>query len=464
MKYDYITKKLFWTTGRFGKLYAMDIDTESQHITMVAQGDWINALALHPCRGKIFWSDSGFKSRGGPYEPRIEMAGMSGNRRNVIIDKDISLVIALAVDNQNDMLYWADANKMRIERSNLDGNNREVLVEEYRSSRGLDIYGDYLYSVDINVGSLVRIDRFTGQSREVIASGLKSPLAVRIASNSKKFVEQQCPNFTNPCASQNGGCDQLCFVASTTLGIQSECSCNTSYKVSGQKSCVPSSEFCQAVDDFRCQSGDCVPITSTCDGTQQCLDGSDENPLYCITRRCPRLYYTCANRRCIDINKQCDGNNDCGDSSDELRCETTRLASFSSSNSECPSNMFKCSTNTCLNRTKVCDGRNDCRDAAVSDENNSTCPGLPIVCRGVKRRCPNTNICISPADLCDNYDDCGDGADEDKTYCAKAPCGSLHVRCPSGRCIPETWQCDGDNDCGDNWDERNCSSGNRTCV
>lgn len=46
--------------------------------------------------------------------------------------------------------------------------------------------------------------------------------------------------------------------------------------------------------------------------------------------------------------------------------------------------------------TKVCDGRIDCRDASVSDENNSTCPGLPIICRGVKRRCPNTNICISP--------------------------------------------------------------------
>lgn len=39
-------------------------------------------------------------------------------------------------------------------------------------------------------------------------------------------------------------------------------------------------------------------------------------------------------------------------------------------------------------------------------------------------------------------------------------CGKHYVRCPSGRCIPETWQCDGDNDCGDGaWDEShaNCT-------
>lgn len=43
------------------------------------------------------------------------------------------------------------------------------------------------------------------------------------------------------------------------------------------------------------------------------------------------------------------------------------------------------------------------------------------------------------------------------------------VRCPSGRCIPETWQCDGDNDCGEGaWDENhtNCtdSTGKRICL
>jgi len=138
MKFDWVTSKIYWSTGRTGKLYAMSIDDQNQHISLIARGDWINAIALHPCKGgciyyfwlkfsqlpidfagKLFWSDSGFKMRGGSYEPRIEMAAMSGNRRNVLVNRDVSLVIALTIDYQADLLYWADANRMRVERCDL---------------------------------------------------------------------------------------------------------------------------------------------------------------------------------------------------------------------------------------------------------------------------------------------------------------------------------------------------------
>lgn len=108
-------------------------------------------------------------------------------------------------------------------------------------------------------------------------------------------------------------------------------------------------------------------------------------------------------------------------------------------NSDCGQGLFRCSTGQCINQSKVCDGQNDCHDDSVSDESNVTCPGLPITCRGVKQRCPHTNICITPTDLCDGYNDCGDGADEQKEYCMSVPCGALHVRCPGGRCVLETW-------------------------
>jgi hypothetical protein len=45
--------------------------------------------------------------------------------------------------------------------------------------------------------------------------------------------------------------------------------------------------------------------------------------------------------------------------------------------------------------------------------------------------------------LCDGYDDCGTKDDENKLFCMNQKCAQNYVRCPSGRCIPETWQCDG---------------------
>ena len=35
-------------------------------------------------------------------------------------------------------------------------------------------------------------------------------------------------------------------------------------------------EFCDA-DEFKCDSGQCIPVFNRCDAYIQCLDGSDED-------------------------------------------------------------------------------------------------------------------------------------------------------------------------------------------
>lgn len=69
----------------------------------------------------MYWTDWGRK-------PKIERANLDGSDRMVLINMSLHWPNGLALDYDEQKLYWSDAHTDRIEVANADGSERRTLV------------------------------------------------------------------------------------------------------------------------------------------------------------------------------------------------------------------------------------------------------------------------------------------------------------------------------------------------
>ncbi|CAH1709698.1 unnamed protein product [Aphis gossypii] len=78
---------------------------------------------------------------------------------------------------------------------------------------------------------------------------------------------------------------------------------------------------------YKCKSGQCIDRRFTCDGTQNCKDGSDETTKLCKMVRCQKYTFRCNYGACVSKESKCDGVRQCADGSDEEKCDEINLNS-----------------------------------------------------------------------------------------------------------------------------------------
>jgi len=121
------------TTGRLfvlelsgGRIHSMNIDG-SDRKTIVTDCRLPDGIAVDTRAGHIYWTNMGVPSDN---DGSIERSDIDGKNRRVIVPRgETHTPKQIQLDKPNGKLYWSDREGMRVMRANLDGTEIETLVK-----------------------------------------------------------------------------------------------------------------------------------------------------------------------------------------------------------------------------------------------------------------------------------------------------------------------------------------------
>jgi sugar lactone lactonase YvrE len=122
--------RLFMLEVSANRIYSMNTDGSDRKV-IVSEGHLPDGIAIDVAAGHIYWTNMG--SSPAVNDGSIERADLDGKNRRVIVPRGATFTPKqIQLDKKNGKLYWCDREGMRVMRCNLDGSQIETLVEAGR--------------------------------------------------------------------------------------------------------------------------------------------------------------------------------------------------------------------------------------------------------------------------------------------------------------------------------------------
>ena len=206
---DSLHRLIFWDDEATNQINILKLDQDEEvsdiGLLLSDDNDKPRAIAIHSKKALIFWVNVGSikepLENGGSEKLkieqtiRIERSLMDGSKRKTVIDTEIAVPTDICIDQDDNFLFWVDIELRRLERSDLDGKHRRVLVrnDDFGPEVGefnlglVTVHGEYVYWAVRNGESIKRINKRTGLNSEIVKSNvihLSSLISVNSDDNS----------------------------------------------------------------------------------------------------------------------------------------------------------------------------------------------------------------------------------------------------------------------------------------
>lgn len=109
---------------------------------------------------------------------------MDGKNRTVIHNTDLIWPNGLTLDHSQQILYWNDANRDRIESSRVDGSNRRIVSSQriYKPF-GISVYRNRLYFTDFSTGvNTIPLVNGVGSASTILDSLCENSVGIEVVS------------------------------------------------------------------------------------------------------------------------------------------------------------------------------------------------------------------------------------------------------------------------------------------
>ncbi|KAG8187695.1 hypothetical protein JTE90_025222, partial [Oedothorax gibbosus] len=287
---DWIHNLIYWTDFSDKSIGVSRLDTSMVRTVLKEEGAIPYAIVLHPAEGFMFWADHGVTRK-------IERCNLDGTNRKVIVKEDIVSAFSLALDLDSQTIFWVDIVKDYVCSSKLDGKNRRNLITHLRSPASIDVYGQHIYLVQYASGheAVYKASKVDGSGLTKVFDGKETLRSLKVFHPSKQLEGYDV------CGDDNGGCSHLCL---PTSGHTFTCACPNDRDMSS--------------DNFTCLNSD-APLSaltplSTSPAVAASMDSTKDQPpvIDCVVTpwfEWNQCSHTCGNgrrerRRMIKLNPE----------------------------------------------------------------------------------------------------------------------------------------------------------------